>query len=263
MSNARRDLERRARRAILEHAVLRWESALVIALTIILSFVLADFWWLALILGLVAEGALVGFSLASPKQNARAIEALFKQQFNPRRLKDKTLQQRVDKALGYWGQIETTVRNSKEGVLRDRMGRTTSEVGDWVAAIYRLAQGLDNYQGDEIIKRDLRTVRPAIDDLRQRLNREDNSVVRGQLEQTIADKERQWQYLDRLQNTMDKAGYQIESTLSALGTVYSQLLLVGTRDEQGSRADRLQEEIHEQVSQLQDLTEAMDEVYRE
>ena len=59
-----------------------------------------------------------------------------------------------------------------------------------------------------------------------------------------------------------KAAYQLDSTISALGTIYSQLLLVDTKEEQGNRINRLQEEISEQVYQLEDLAEAMDEVYK-
>jgi hypothetical protein len=47
-----------------------------------------------------------------------------------------------------------------------------------------------------------------------------------------------------------------------LGTIYSQLLLVGSKDEAGSRVNRLQDEISEQVQRLEDLSEVMDEVYQ-
>ena len=83
------------------------------------------------------------------------------------------------------------------------------------------------------------------------------------LERTIADKERQLRTLENLQNSMEKADYQLDSTISSLGTIYSQLLLVGNKDEEGGRISRLQEEISEQVYRLEDLTEAMDEVYQD
>jgi hypothetical protein len=61
---------------------------------------------------------------------------------------------------------------------------------------------------------------------------------------------------------MDRASYQLDSTISALGTIYSQLLLVGSKDEAGNRVNRLQDEISEQVQRLEDLSEVMDEVYQ-
>jgi hypothetical protein len=86
--------------------------------------------------------------------------------------------------------------------------------------------------------------------------------VRQQLQKTIADRKRQLKTLQNLQTHIEKAAFQLDSTISSLGTVYSQLLLVDTKDEQGSRINRLQKEISEQVYQLEDLAEAMDEVYQ-
>ena len=47
-----------------------------------------------------------------------------------------------------------------------------------------------------------------------------------------------------------------------MGTIYSQLLLVGVKDIDSGRAQRLREDITEQVKQLQDVVSSMDEVYR-
>lgn len=270
MSKARQNLEQRARRAIVEYAIFRWQSAIVVALTLVAAFAVPGLWWLVLATGVLVEALVIGWSLSSEKQRSQAVANMLSDEFkvlrgefNPARLKDKSLQRRVERALEYWHQINDVVVSSREGVLQDRVARTTKEMSDWLQAIYRLSQRLDTYRQDEIIKRDLSSVRPAIDQLRKNLAEEDNPIVRAQLEKTIADRERQWQHLDKLQNMMEKADYQVESTLSALGTVYSQLLLVGTQNEQGGRAQRLQEEIHEQVAQLEDLVEAMDEVYLE
>ena len=46
-----------------------------------------------------------------------------------------------------------------------------------------------------------------------------------------------------------------------LGTVYAQLQAIDVRGAEKGRAERLRQEIDEQVVQLQDLSEAMDEVY--
>jgi hypothetical protein len=54
----------------------------------------------------------------------------------------------------------------------------------------------------------------------------------------------------------------MDSTLTAMGTIYSQLLIVGVKDIDSGRAQRLREDISEQVKQLQDVVSSMDEVYR-
>jgi hypothetical protein len=87
--------------------------------------------------------------------------------------------------------------------------------------------------------------------------------VRATLNNTIADKQRQWEQLSHLQNTMEKAQYQLESTLASLGTVYAQLQTIDLQGSDKGHAERLREDIGEQVSQLQDLSQAMDEVYQQ
>jgi hypothetical protein len=53
----------------------------------------------------------------------------------------------------------------------------------------------------------------------------------------------------------------LENTLSALGTIYSQTMLIGARDIDSGRARRLRQEIVEEVEDLGDILAAMEEVY--
>jgi hypothetical protein len=46
-----------------------------------------------------------------------------------------------------------------------------------------------------------------------------------------------------------------------MGTIYSQLMLVGTKDVDSSRVRRLREDMADEVHELQDVLESMDEVY--
>jgi hypothetical protein len=60
---------------------------------------------------------------------------------------------------------------------------------------------------------------------------------------------------------MEKAEFQMESTTTALGTVYSQLLLIGVKDIDSGRAQRLRQDISDQVSALHNLVSSVDQVY--
>jgi hypothetical protein len=64
-----------------------------------------------------------------------------------------------------------------------------------------------------------------------------------------------------LDNTMQRADYLLEQSLSAMGTVYSQIQLIGAKDVDSPRAQALRQSIAEEVAQLQDVIGAMDEVY--
>ncbi|HFB52610.1 MAG TPA: hypothetical protein ENJ48_02840 [Anaerolineae bacterium] len=263
MSEARRQLEKRARNAILQEAFFRWQSAVNIAGMLVLSVAFPSLWWLFVALGVVLELVIGVSTMRNPAINAKAVATIFQREFQPKQIQSAQLRQKTAKALEYLRRIEESVAQTKEGVLRDRLKRPTEEVVDWVEAIYRLASRVDGYNRNKLIARDMQSVPKMIEDLNQRLAKETDPAMRRQLEQTIADRKRQLANLQALEDTMERAELQLERTLSALGTVYSQLLVLDTKGESAGRAQRLQEEISEQVHQLQDLTSAMDEVYRE
>jgi len=263
MSDARRDLEKRARNAILQEAFFRWESAVNVSLMMILAVAMPSVWWLFVGLGVVLELGIGISTMRNPAINAKAVATIFEREFQPKTLESKAMRQKLNKALDYLTRIEEAVMQSKEGVLKDRLRRTTAEVVDWVEAIHRLAIRIERYQSNKLIAKDMKNVPKIIDKLQVRWAQEDDELVRKQLERTIADRKRQYANLDNLQNTMESAELQLDRTLSALGTVYSQLLMLDAKSESSGRAERLQEEISEQVHQLQDITSAMDEVYQE
>jgi hypothetical protein len=73
--------------------------------------------------------------------------------------------------------------------------------------------------------------------------------------------QRQHNTILQLENTMERAQLQLETTLSSLGTIYSQTMLVGAKDIDSGRAKRLRQEISEEVQELDNILVAMDEVY--
>lgn len=264
------------RKAILTYSLFRTQNAVLIAAIIMLTGCGA----LAFLPNLLAGLAVVGvgavvlvlvellylyLSFKDEKLHAQAVAELLAPEvnFEPARLDNKDLEIKVDKALEYWALIDDTVDKAPPGVLRDRLEEATREATHWLEAVYNLAGRVDQFHQNQVIERDLKSVPKAIENYKAKLALEDSPEVQKQLERTIADKERQLRILENLQNSMEKADYQLDSTISALGTIYSQLLLVGNKDEEGGRVSRLQEEISEQVYRLEDLTEAMDEVYQD
>ena len=146
-------------------------------------------------------------------------------------------------------------------MLDEHLRDTARGLDDWIAQIYRLAQGLDAYSQDRVIAQDMQSVPVALKGLKERLSAERNPSVKEQIRHAIDTKEAQWNTLENLRGTMAKAQLQMENTLSAMGTVYSQVVLLGAKDVDSGRARRLQEDITTQVVSLQDIAAAMDEVY--
>ncbi len=263
----REELEQRAARAILTRSIYRWESAAIIGLTLILTVLMPrpfPFWepWFWVILGAVGEAALVWTSVTDPEFRAQAVAEMFREKFEPKSIKNKGLAQRVQKALEYRDRIDTLINTSREGVLRDHLRDVSQGTTDWMESIFRLAQRLDAYEADTMIHQDLQSLSPAIENLKKRLALEDSDAVKRQISQTIAQKQIQMDNLNKLQNVMERAQFQLESTITAMGTVYSQVMILGARDVGSGRAERLQQDIADQVNALQDVVHTVDEVYQ-
>jgi hypothetical protein len=266
------ELRKRAFWTIVGHAFFRLESALIIAMTIVLTGLgLAGFnplksleWWQPwywLVFGLIAEALIFFSTLTDPEEGRKAVAAMLEEQFNPRVLKNRALSERIARALEYRQEIEKLILQTGSGLLRSHLEDDARQVDRWLEYIYRLAQRLDGYYRDKVIKQDMKSVPLAIKNYHARLQMEDDPAVREQMERTIAQKEAQWQALQRLENTMEKAEFQLESTLTSLGTVYSQIRNIEARDVDSGRVARLSQDIADQVAELEDIEQAMDQVY--
>ena len=261
------ELEKKATRALLTRAIYRWESAVILGLTLVLTAFVKPplpFWqqWFWLALGGLGEVGLIWTSLTDPEFRAKAVAEMFREKFQSRSVRDAGLRKQVEKAQEYRDRIDQTINKGHEGVLRDHLQDVSRGINTWAENVYRLAGRLDAYLADKMIHDDLRGVDPAIDGLKKRLALEDDDTVKRQISQTIAQKQIQRDNLLKLENVMEQAQFQLESTLTAMGTVYSQVMILGARDVASGRAQRLQQDVQDQVQALQDVVRSMDEVYQ-
>ena len=189
------------------------------------------------------------------------MESLFREKYNTSGIRDRELRAKLDEAEQYRQRIQQVVEQQKKGILRDRLVATTSQVYDWIANMVTLARRIDTYRSDEIIRRDQVTVPKEISELEARMARERDPAVREQMATTLESKRQFAANLQELDGRMERADLQLDHSLAALGTVYSQLLLIGSKDVDSDRADRLRDDIRDEVAALQDLVESLNEVY--
>lgn len=266
MTTIRTDLQQRAQSAILQYAIFRWESAVILAFTIILTFVLRrPFpWWPPFgwpLLGLIGLILIVYSSLTDAETNAQMLLNLFQEQFSASRLKDKTLRQQVENALEYQRRIETQVRRQRPGLIHDRLEDTANQITDWLSNIYQLALRLDAYRNDDLLAREREVLPKELQRLTAQRKLESNPAVQSQLDSVIEGKGKHWQTLRELDARMQQAVFQMEQSLTALATIYSQVQLIDASEVDSGRAERLQADIREQVARLNDLVASINEVY--
>ena len=264
---ARDSLEKRARRAMIQHAFFRPESAVVIALTLLLAAfgpsvieIMPAWGWL--LAGAAAELAIVYSSYSDPETGRKVVAEMLNDEFEPEHLSDPKLQLQVEEALDYRTRINLAIRERGPSVLRDNLADTASQIDEWLENIYSLAKRLDRFKREKsILDRDANRATKRIDQLNRRLKHEDDPAVQKQINETISGMRRQIKTINSLEKTMQRAELQLETTMTALGTIYSQTMLVGAKDIDSGRAKRLRQDIDSEVSELGDVLLAMDEVY--
>jgi len=262
----RSEIQNQAQNTLLQYAIFRWENALILGLTIILTFLLPRpfFWWPRfgwLLLGLVAVGMIIYSSLKDAESNSKVLLKSFQAQFDPDKISDPNLRKDVESALEYQRRIETEIRQQKAGLMQDRLADTAGQISDWLGNVYQLAQRLDSYRKDTLLDRERETLPAEIDELSRQKNREHNPEVIEQLDRVIDTKGQHWQSVRALDTQMKQAELQLEQSISALATIYSQIRLIDAQDIASGRAERLQSDIQEQVARMTDLVSSVSEVY--
>ncbi len=270
MANEKREeLEKRVKRAYVENAFFRWESAVIISLTVVLAALSAlnlgvDFLpaWAWLLAGLLIEGGLVASSLTDKQLYQKIMAEALHREFDPKHIDDKALREQFLKAINYRRRIESAIQEQPDNLLKDELQQAASQIDNWIEHIYNLAQKISRYrQRQQEIERDKARAQRRIQELEQEMILEDDEAVKKQMVVTIQGLQQQLSTLSGVENTMQRAELQIENSLAHLGTIYSQALLVDAKDIDSSRAKRLRQEISDEVTELNEVLLAMDEVY--
>ena len=257
MSVTRPELEKKARRAVRQHAFFRWESALVLAGTIVMTALSRPFswwpWWGWPLLGLIGFIALFYSSLGDAETNARVLLEFYRQQFDPDRIHDQALRQEVEVMLEYQRCIEEQMREQRRGALRDWLTDTAKQFSDWTGSIYQLALRLDVYKRGELLAHERESAPHQIEELAARRRLERDPVIRRELDAALEAMGKQWQSLRDLDAQIKQAEADLKASTAALASIYSQVELMDDGDVRSGQADLLEADVLKQVNDLDDL----------
>ncbi len=276
MAEEKEPLEKRAQKAIIQEAFFRPESAVVLALTMILTSASIMANWAGLNVpvfnsvnpllwvlgGAMLEGVLFYSSITDAKFRQGVVAKLLRHEFEPEKLSDRRLQQQMNEALDYRMRIENSIREQGDGILADELRQTASQIDEWLENMYGLALKIDRYQKQRsLLDRDRKRAESRLTQLQRAQEREDNPALKKQLQVTVENIQLQLDTLSQLDDTITRASLQLENSLIHLSTIYSQTMLVDAKEIDRARARRLRQEISEEVTELNELLISMDEVY--
>lgn len=252
------NFEKQTKNAVESFALFRTESAIVIALTLILTSLSAmganwipGQWWMWLIGGIVAETALIANTFRDNKAVDTIEEDLFLKQLRIEQIKSNKLKSKVNKAFEYHILILKEVEEQNV-TLSPELFDVIDKLDAWILTIYKLAQTLDDYQQDPVLKRDIENVPFELVTLKKKLARADGRV-KQELEKAIATKEKHLKALRAIAESLERAELKIDNTLSAMGTVYTQIMNLGTQSTRAIDQKQLQNEIFEQIDVLEKM----------
>ncbi len=144
------DIMQRARRELLHYAIFRIESALIAAIAIIMTglslldiFLPRGWWWVWLVFGIAGVLVIMASTVRDQKALSRIAARLFYNAFNFKTLKLPELQHKAATALEFHKSIFDEVLNRKS----NDMPQIVSDLDEWVARFFRVAQGLDTVIG--------------------------------------------------------------------------------------------------------------------
>ena len=165
------------------------------------------------------------------------------------------------RAVSYRRKMQSLIKNRRPGPIAERMNGVFQKLKSWEERVGQLADRLALYENDELIQRDVRETPGHIARLQRQLSLEAEPEMRQQVQRTLAAYEEQQRQLDLLARVMKRTRLNLDDTLAAMGTVYSQLQVLNAMDIDGPTAARISEEVDREVERLNDLLEAMSDVY--
>lgn len=171
----------------------------------------------------------------------------------------KETQSRLNQARAYKREIDHLVETTTDPLRKDKLHQLSADVDNWMKTVEEMSQRIDGFKGNQVIQHDLATVPESIKKLTAQLNEETDPHVKEILERTLAARADQMASLQKLQSLMRQAEVQLENSIAALGTIYSQALATQSTTRVADYS-HLSSELEEQSKLLRDQLEALEEV---
>jgi hypothetical protein len=261
-------MKRKLEFALIQQALLRWENAVLIAMAILLTaffprpFAFWPIWgWGAL--ALVGVVAITISSLGEVETRMAAMDDILYLEYNPDEIKTHTIRASFLQSLKYRRTIEQMISATPDGIIRTRLNDLADKVKQWISYIYQLARMLDNYQRDPMLRRDPAAIQAELSRIQAAMQKETNPNLISESQNLAAGKQKYLQTSEALEDKMEAARMQLEQSLDAMATIYTQLKLLESRDMENVNTQAIDHDIDVQVSRMGDLIDGLQKAYQE
>ena len=155
------------------------------------------------------------------------------------------------------------IAQTPDGVIKTRLNDLADKVKQWTAYIYELARMLDDYQRDPMLHKDPAAIQAEMIRIKAGLARQTSQDLIDESKNLIASKQKYLQTSEALKDKMQAAAMQLEQSLDAMATIYTQLKLLETRDLENVNTQAIDHDIDEQVTRMGDLIDGLQKAYQE
>jgi hypothetical protein len=165
------------------------------------------------------------------------------------------------RAASYRKNIQSLINKRRKGPMQERLTVVLTKLTSWETRVIELTDRIVLFETDPLIQRDFREVPNHIARLRRQCELEADPEMCVQVKRVLTAYEEQQRQLELLAKAMKRTRLSLDDTLAAMGTVYSQVQAVNVMDLEGNGAAEIAAEIEREIDRLNDLLQAMDDVY--
>jgi hypothetical protein len=269
--SVRENLEKQARRAMLRNALLNWRvllpmaagPLLAIADTLLNLTPATDFAWLWAIGGISLAVISFVISLRDPGRGADVVADMLREEFRPEALKSRDLQAKLNEALDYYRKMMRLIEErSASSMLTDELVNIADQMDEWIREIYDIAVRIDNSPNEARQRaQNIKRTQTQLRTMELKFAQEEDPDVRAEMQRNLDSLRYKLQTLENIAETNTRALLILDNQLTNMSTIYLQATLMGAKEIDNSRAQRLREEIAQEVQSLDDILLTMEEIY--
>lgn len=258
MSNLHAELHKKAQAAALQYAVFRWESAVILAGTLLLTVLLPrpfPWWpgWAWPALGAIALATVIFSSLTDADTGAKVLRQLLEERLDPNLIKDEGLRGQLLTAFTSLVQLETWRLDLPSGTVKTQVDSLMPLLTAWVEQVFQLLRYLDTHRRDFRVEQRQEQVNEELKTLSARRRFERNPQMLTRLDEGMEDLGKDWYTLRLLTAELRLAENRLPQRLKSFAAA-----IQGVRELQ-TQTHLLDEQVTHLQGDLQEQTERLHE----